>query len=266
MKFYIDVAYKLSWILTFIIGFSGVSTSSGVTGFFLFFFTLTTLILLTGTYLFSRTKDGLHTIIHYFSMIVIASAYMISMSLIKLNVYTFTVYYMLYNVLYAFILNNYFKYFEEKDHLKDLLKTLNLSYFDYFDGHQMRLKLFNNKKSVTPKNFSAVGPYSHAILKDDELFISGQLPINYETGEIPESFVEQTKQVMENIKTILKSSGFSLKDVVQVQVFLTDMSKFNEFNVVYENYFKKIYPARFVIEVSKLPKDAMVEIACIAKK
>ncbi|KAF2955309.1 hypothetical protein AS160_10735 [Marinitoga sp. 38H-ov] len=128
------------------------------------------------------------------------------------------------------------------------------------------MKLFENKKSIIPNGVKAIGPYSPALQKDNELYVSGQIPINFETGEIPETFVEQSKQVMENLKDVLKTAGFTFKDIVQVSVFITDMSKFNEFNAIYESYFDKPYPARFVVEVSKLPKGVDIEVACIAKK
>ncbi|MBM7559084.1 Rid family detoxifying hydrolase [Marinitoga litoralis] len=265
MKIYFDMFYKLSWILTVLTGFSSVATTQKVNVFFLFFFTITTLTQLIGTYLFSKEKDGLKVLIHYFSIILISMSFLISVSLIKLNVISFVVYFIIYNLMLSFILNNYFKHFEDKDYLYSLLKNLNLNYFDFFDT-QIHIRLFSNKKSIIPNGVSAVGPYSPALKKDNELYVSGQIPINFETGEIPESFVEQSKQVMENLKNILNASGFSFKDIVQVSVFITDMSKFNEFNTIYETYFKKPYPARFVVEVSKLPKGVDVEVSCIAKK
>ncbi|KLO24980.1 MULTISPECIES: RidA family protein [unclassified Marinitoga] len=265
MKLYLDIFYKLSWILTVITGFSSVITNSKVNGFFLFFFTITTLTQLLGTYLFSKEKDGLKIFTHYFSIVIVATAFLISVSLMKSNVFSFIIYYISYNLMLSFILNNYFKYFEDKDNLLKLIKFLNLNYFDLFDT-QLHIKLFNNKKGITPDTVSPVGPYSPGLLKDNELYISGQIPVNYETNEIPESFVEQVKLVMENLKKILNTAGFTFKDVVQVSVFVTDISKFKEFNIVYETYFKKPYPARFVVEVSKLPKNVDIEISCIAKK
>ncbi|GAB6189986.1 hypothetical protein JCM30566_17280 [Marinitoga arctica] len=265
MKIYFDVFYKLSWILTFITGFSSVVSSLKVNGFFLFFFTLMTLIQLVGTYLFSKEKDGIKIFVHYFSIVILAMSFLISTSIIKMNVYVFILYFVFYNLMLSYILNNYFKFFEDKDHLSKLFKTLNLNYFDFFDT-QIHIKLFNNKKGIIPKGVSAVGPYSPALLKDNELYVSGQIPINFETNEIPKSFVEQSKQAMENLKDVLSEAGFSFKDVVQVSVFITDMEKFGEFNAIYETYFKKPYPARFVVEVSKLPKGVDIEIACIAKK
>ncbi|SHE67819.1 2-iminobutanoate/2-iminopropanoate deaminase [Marinitoga hydrogenitolerans DSM 16785] len=265
MKIYLDIFYKLSWMLTVITGFSSVISASRVNGFFLFFFTLTTLTLLFGTYLFSKEKDGLKIFAHYFSIVIISMAFLISISLIKLNIYVFILYFIGYNLMLSFILNNYFKYFEDKNNFSKLFRTLNLNYFDFFDT-QIHIKLFNNKKGITPDGVSAVGPYSPALLKDNELYVSGQIPINFETNEIPESFVEQSKQAMENLKDVLNAAGFTFKDVVQVSVFITDMSKFGEFNAIYETYFKKPYPSRYVVEVSKLPKGVDVEIACIAKK
>jgi len=265
VKIYFDMFYKLSWILTVISGLSSVYATFKVNVFFLFFFTLTTLIQLLGTYLFAKERDGIKIFAHYFSIVIIAMAFLISISLIELNAWEFVLYYAGYNLMVSFILNNYFKYFEGKNHLSKLLKTLNLNYFDFFDS-QIHIRLFSNKKGITPKGINAVGAYSPAIQKDNELYVSGQIPINYETNEIPESFVEQAKQAMENLNRVLIAAGFTFKDVVQVSVFITDMSKFGEFNAIYETYFKKPYPARFVVEVAKLPKNVDVEISCIAKK
>ncbi|WP_206076027.1 RidA family protein [Marinitoga lauensis] len=265
MKIYLDIFYKLSWILTAMTGFASVTTTQRVNVFFLFFFTLTTLTQLIGTYMLSKEKDGLKIFTHYFSIVIVAMAFLISISLIKMNVIAFILYFIIYNLMLSFVLNNYFIYFEDKNHLTKLIKTLNLNYFDFFDT-QIHIKLFNNKKAIIPEGVSAVGPYSPALQKENELYVSGQIPINFETGEIPESFVEQSKQAMENLKDVLNAAGFSFKDIVQVSVYITDMSKFGEFNAIYETYFKKPYPARFVVEVSKLPKGVDVEIACIAKK
>lgn len=265
MKIFLDMFYKLSWILTVITGFFSIATNSRVNGFFLLFFTITTLSQLIGTYLLAKEKDGLKIFVHYFTIVIIAMAFLISISLMKINIISFILYFIIYNLMLSFILNNYFLYFENKNHLSKLIKTLNLNYFDFFDS-EIHIRLFNNKKAIIPKGVSAVGPYSPALQKDNELYVSGQIPINFETGEIPESFVEQSKQALENLKDVLNAAGYTFKDVVQVSVYITDMSKFGEFNAIYETYFKKPYPARFVVEVSKLPKDVNVEIACIAKK
>ena len=112
-----------------------------------------------------------------------------------------------------------------------------------------------------------VGAYSVAIVSETAnlVFISGQLPIK--DGKVFKGDLkEQVKVIMENCKMILNAAGSSLDKVLKVTVFIRDMSKFGEFNEVYATYFKKPYPARAVVEVSKLPKDADIEIEMIAEK
>jgi 2-iminobutanoate/2-iminopropanoate deaminase len=117
----------------------------------------------------------------------------------------------------------------------------------------------------TGKAPAAIGPYSQAIEIKDMLFISGQLPINPETGEMTGSSVgEQTKMVLANIRNILESAGYSFSDVVKTTCYLTDMGSFTEMNEVYASFFTENPPARATVEVSKLPKGARVEIEAIA--
>ena len=111
----------------------------------------------------------------------------------------------------------------------------------------------------------AVGPYSQAIKAGNFLFISGQLALNPKTGEIVSGGIEaQTKQSIENIKSILSSAGASLRDVVKTTVFLKDMEQFAQMNKVYQEYFGAGAPARSTVEVAKLPRDGLVEIESIA--
>ncbi len=105
------------------------------------------------------------------------------------------------------------------------------------------------------------GPYSHAVVVEKFVFVSGQIPIR-ENGEIPEKFEERVKTVIENVRVILKDVGLDLENVVKVTVYLKDLSKFNEFNNVYERYFKN-KPARSVIGVSDLPKGVDIEMAVV---
>ncbi len=110
-----------------------------------------------------------------------------------------------------------------------------------------------------------VGPYSQAIKLGNWVFISGQLPINPKTGELIKGDIrEATKVVLSNIEAILKASGASLSDVVKVTVYMRDVSKFSEFNEVYREFFPKDPPARSVVEVSRIPKDADLEVDVIA--
>ena len=124
-----------------------------------------------------------------------------------------------------------------------------------------------NEIIFTQKAPKPVGPYSQAVKVGNTIYVSGQIPIDPKTGDVVRGGIrEQTKQVLENIKAILEAGGFSLKDVVIVFVFLKDLSMFNEFNEVYAEYFKENPPARVTVEVSRLPKDVLVEISVIGSK
>ncbi|WP_313637154.1 RidA family protein [Paenibacillus sp. FSL K6-0276] len=110
----------------------------------------------------------------------------------------------------------------------------------------------------------AIGPYSQAAKIGNLIFVSGQLPINPQTGEMPESVEEQAKQSLENVKAILEAADSNLKNVVKAIIFLKDMNTFAKVNEVYSSYFDGNYPARSTIEVARLPKDALVEIEVTA--
>ena len=111
----------------------------------------------------------------------------------------------------------------------------------------------------------AVGPYSQAIKAGSLLFLSGQIPLDPRTGEIVGDEIKlQTKQVLENIKTILASVGATMPEIVKTTVFLKDMEHFAAMNQVYQEYFKAEPPARSTVQVARLPKDVLVEIECIA--
>ncbi len=117
----------------------------------------------------------------------------------------------------------------------------------------------------TSKAPAAIGPYSQGIKTNGLVFISGQLAINPADGSmVGEDFASQTRQSIENIKAILESAGMTLSNVVKATVYLTDMSQFSTVNSVYGEYFKEKAPARVAVEVSKLPKNALVEIDAIA--
>lgn len=121
-------------------------------------------------------------------------------------------------------------------------------------------------KSVISTNAApgAIGPYSQGIKVGELVYTSGQLPIDPKTGEMPATIEEQTKQSLENVKTILEASGSGLSKVVKTTVFLSDMNNFGKMNEVYAKFFTGDYPARSAIEVARLPKDALVEIEVIA--
>ena len=120
-------------------------------------------------------------------------------------------------------------------------------------------KAINSKKAP-----GAIGPYSQAIEAGGMVFVSGQLPINAETGEMAQGAQAQTRQSLENIKHILEEAGLTMGDVVKTTVFLEDMSLFGEMNEVYATYFEAPFPARSAVAVDALPKGASVEIECIA--
>ncbi|MBN2704677.1 MAG: RidA family protein [Pontiellaceae bacterium] len=107
-----------------------------------------------------------------------------------------------------------------------------------------------------------IGPYSQAVKAGNLLFASGQIPIDPTTGEmIQGGIAEQTHQVMKNLKAVLNAAGTSFSDVVKTTVYLSDLSLFTEFNAVYAEYFDEATaPARATVQVSALPKGALVEI------
>jgi 2-iminobutanoate/2-iminopropanoate deaminase len=111
----------------------------------------------------------------------------------------------------------------------------------------------------------AIGPYSQAIAAQGFIFVSGQIHLHPETGEmISGSIKEQTRQVLENIKAVLEAAGSSLDNVVKTTVFLQDMNDFAQMNEVYATYFRPPYPARSTIQVARLPREARIEIEAIA--
>ncbi|MCD6144402.1 RidA family protein [Thermococcus sp.] len=113
-----------------------------------------------------------------------------------------------------------------------------------------------------------IGPYSQGILVENPnktLFISGQIPIDPETGKLVKGEItEQARQAIENLVAVLEAAGATVDDVVKVNVYLEDMNDFGEFNKVYEEYFGRSKPARAVVQVARLPKDVKIEIEAIA--
>ncbi|WP_434526423.1 RidA family protein [Photorhabdus asymbiotica] len=120
-------------------------------------------------------------------------------------------------------------------------------------------------KTIDTKNApAATGPYSQGKQINNVIYLSGQIPINPITGGVQGiTIIEQTEQVIANIKAILKSVDLSLDSVLKTMCFLTDMAHFAEFNSVYEKYFVS-KPARSCIAVKQLPKNALIEIEIIA--
>jgi 2-iminobutanoate/2-iminopropanoate deaminase len=123
-------------------------------------------------------------------------------------------------------------------------------------------------KSVifTEKAPKAIGPYSQAIVANGFIFVSGQLGINNNKGDMPLTVKEQTKQALENLRVILESAGSSLEKVVKVTIFFTQKNDFSLINEVYAEFFQCNPPARSAICVAALPKDALVEIEAIAEQ
>jgi 2-iminobutanoate/2-iminopropanoate deaminase len=117
----------------------------------------------------------------------------------------------------------------------------------------------------TPHAPAAVGPYSQAVVTNGMVFTAGQLGLIPETGQMIEGDVAaQTRQVLDNLKAVLEASGSSLDSIVKTTVFLMSMDDFAAMNAVYGQYFTAPFPARSTVEVAKLPKNALVEIECIA--
>jgi endoribonuclease L-PSP, putative len=117
----------------------------------------------------------------------------------------------------------------------------------------------------TPKAPQAIGPYSQAIKTGNLLFVSGQLPINPATNAIEASGVaEQTRQVLHNIKAILEQEGLGVHHVARTTIYIKDMGDFPTVNEEYARFFGDHRPARSTVEVSRLPKDALIEIDAIA--
>jgi 2-iminobutanoate/2-iminopropanoate deaminase len=117
----------------------------------------------------------------------------------------------------------------------------------------------------TDKAPSAIGPYSQGIAAGPWLFVSGQLGMDPETGElVGDDLAAQARQAMENLQAVVAAGGCTLADVTAVEVFLTDMGDFAAFNRIYAEYFDAHRPARAAVGVAALPKGAVVEIKCIA--
>ena len=110
----------------------------------------------------------------------------------------------------------------------------------------------------------AIGPYSQAMKFNGMIITSGQLPINPETGDMPEDTKAQARQCLENVKAILEAAGSSMGQIRKTMVFVKDMNDFTDINEVYKQYFSLPFPARSCVEVARLPKDAKVEIEVIA--
>lgn len=122
-----------------------------------------------------------------------------------------------------------------------------------------------NKKIIsTEKSPAAIGPYNQGIAGGGYLFTSGQLPIHPVTGEVSSTIEEQTTQVLDNLKAIIEAGGSTMENVVKCTVYLQNMNDFAVVNQIYSTYFSINPPARACVEVSKMAKNALVEIDAIA--
>ncbi len=121
------------------------------------------------------------------------------------------------------------------------------------------------KVIATPKAPAAIGPYSQAIATDQLLFVSGQLGLIPESGQLAgPDLASQTRQALKNLSQIVNAGGSHLDKVLSVDVFLADINNFTEFNDIYQEFFTIHKPSRAVVGVNGLPKGALVEIKCIA--
>ena len=118
------------------------------------------------------------------------------------------------------------------------------------------------KTVMADKGPAPAGPYSHAVVANGFVFISGQGPVNPETGAMPDAFPDQVRQTLENVRTILEAAGSSLDDVVKVNAYVTDLTRFAEFNEVYKEFFREDPPARTTVGAALL--GILVEVDCIA--
>ncbi|WP_188454718.1 RidA family protein [Virgibacillus oceani] len=107
---------------------------------------------------------------------------------------------------------------------------------------------------------AAIGPYSQAIKAGDFVYVSGQIGINPSTGEVEQGIEKQTNQVLNNLKSILTEAGTDFSQVVKFTIYLQSMDDFATINEIYGSYLQEPYPARATVEVSRLPKDVLVEM------
>lgn len=113
---------------------------------------------------------------------------------------------------------------------------------------------------------AAIGPYSQAIEVNGMVYCSGQIPLNPETGEVPEGIEAQAEQALTNVKNLLEAAGTSISNVVKTTVFMADMGDFVTVNGIYAKYFSEPYPARSAVAVKTLPKNVLIEVEVIAVK
>lgn len=120
-------------------------------------------------------------------------------------------------------------------------------------------------KAIKPENApKALGPYTPAVKLGDFVYLSGQIPLDPNTGEVVGTTIEeQTHQVMQNIEVVLKAMGLGFQHIVKTTIFVSDLNDFDALNGVYGSYLDEPYPARSCVQVARLPKDVKLEIECI---
>jgi 2-iminobutanoate/2-iminopropanoate deaminase len=122
--------------------------------------------------------------------------------------------------------------------------------------------IINSQNAPAP-----IGPYSQATLANGTLYVSGQIALNPQSGDlVNDSIEDETNQVMRNLKAILEEAGMGFENVLKCTIFVKDLNNFGRINETYGSYFTSNPPARETVEVSRLPKDVNVEISCIATK
>ena len=119
------------------------------------------------------------------------------------------------------------------------------------------------KTVMAEKGPQPAGPYSHAVVSGGFVFVSGQGPVDPETGNMPDALPDQVRQTLSNVQTILEAAGSSLEDVVKVNAYVTDLTRFAEFNEVYREFFRHDPPARTTVATALL--GILVEVDCIAQ-
>ncbi len=134
----------------------------------------------------------------------------------------------------------------------------------FVDPESILEQVVLKRKITTDKAPSAIGPYSQAIQAGDMLFVSGQIPVDPSTGEIPATVSLQARRSLENLKAIVEAAGYRLTDVVKTTVFAADIADFAEVNAVYAEYFPNNAPARSFVAVKDLPKGVKIEIEAVA--
>ena len=120
------------------------------------------------------------------------------------------------------------------------------------------------KTSLAPE---AIGAYSQGVVYDDLIFTSGQIPLDIKTSMIvSQDFSEQALQVLNNLKKLIESESSSIEKIIKLNVYLTDLNNFNQLNKIFADFFNNKFPARSVVEVSRLPKDSKIEIDAVCYK